>query len=168
MNPEALLDRLFAVSPQVRYAAVRRGPDLHMRQREGVVDERRPENVPRRAPGRHRHRASVPSVAVIAGMTMRHPPADVIGQAHVAVVAARQGGHIQRLPPVVVCTGVRPAWVIADMESPRAIEQSRRGTQRWRIGPAAARQVGEYDGPGHQRRGDDADDHCALCWQHVE
>ncbi len=37
MNSEALLDRLFAVSPQVRYAAVRRGPDLALRQREGIV-----------------------------------------------------------------------------------------------------------------------------------
>ena len=38
MNPEALLDRLFAVSPKVRYAAVRRGPELAMRQREGIAD----------------------------------------------------------------------------------------------------------------------------------
>jgi hypothetical protein len=44
MNPEALLDRLFAVSPQVRYAAVRRGPDLHMRQRDGIADASSPES----------------------------------------------------------------------------------------------------------------------------
>src|SRR6185436_3704245 len=76
-----------------------------------VLDQRRPEDVPRRPPGWHSDRAPVPGVAVIAGMTVRHPPADVIGQTHVAVVAARRGSHIQRLPPVVVCNGVRPAWV---------------------------------------------------------
>lgn len=38
MNPEALLDRLFAVSPQVRCAAVRRGSDVAMRQRDGVAN----------------------------------------------------------------------------------------------------------------------------------
>ena len=37
MNPEALLDRLYAVSPQVRYAAVRRGIDVALRQRDGVA-----------------------------------------------------------------------------------------------------------------------------------
>ena len=37
MNPEALLDRLFAVAPQVRYAAVRRGIDVAMRQRDGIA-----------------------------------------------------------------------------------------------------------------------------------
>jgi hypothetical protein len=98
---------------------------------------------------------------------MRHPPADVIGQTHVVVVAARDGAHIQRLPLAVVCTGVRPAWLIAFMESPRAIEQSRRRAQRWRIRAAAARQVGDYDDPCHQRRGNDADDQFALCWRHA-
>jgi hypothetical protein len=54
-----------------------------------VLDQGRPEDVPRRSPGWYRHRAPVPGVAVIAGMTMRHPPAYVIGQTHVAVMAAR-------------------------------------------------------------------------------
>ena len=128
-----------------------------------VLDEGRPEDVPRRASGRHRHRAPVPGVAVIAGMTVRHPPAYVIGQTHVAVVAARQGGHIDRLPTAIVCIGVRPVWVIAGMESPGAIEQSSCGAQRRRIRAAAARQVGDHDGQCHQRRDDDADDQFALC-----
>ena len=94
---------------------------------------------------------------------MRHPPADVIGQTHVAVVAARRGGHIDRLPIAIVCIGVRPVWVIAGMESPGAIEQRRCGAQRRRIGAAAPRQVGDHDGECQQRRDDDADDQFALC-----
>jgi len=72
-------------------------------------------------------------------MTVRHPPAYVIGQTHVAVVAARQGRHIDCLPTVIVCIGVCPVWIIAGMESPGAIEQSSCGAQRWRIRAAAAR-----------------------------
>ena len=67
-----------------------------------VLDECRPEDVPRGASGRHRYRAPVPGVTVIIGVTVRHPPADVIGQTHVAVVAARQGGHVDRLPSLVI------------------------------------------------------------------
>ena len=129
-----------------------------------VLDEGRPEDVPRRASGRYGHRAPVPGVAVITGMTVRHPTADVIGQTHVAVVAARQGGQIDRLPVAIVCIGGRPARIIAGMESPGAIEQSRCGTQRRRIRAAAARQVGDHDGEYQQRRDDDADDQFALCW----
>ena len=36
MNSEALIDRLFQLSPQVRYVAVRRAGALMLRQREGV------------------------------------------------------------------------------------------------------------------------------------
>src|SRR4029079_4959570 len=86
-----------------------------------VLDEGRPEDLPRRASSRHRHRAPVPGVAVIARMTVRHPPAYVIGQTHVTVVAARRGGHVDRLPTAVVCIDGRPLWVIADLESPGAI-----------------------------------------------
>src|SRR5499427_8024320 len=96
-------------------------------------------------------------------MTVRHPPAYVIGQTYVAVVATRQGGHIYRLPSAIVYIGVRPVWVIAGMESPGAIEQSSCGAQRRRIRAAAARQVGDHDGQCHQRRYDDADDQFALC-----
>ena len=39
---------------------------------------------------------------MIIGVTVRHPAADVIGQTHVAVVAARQGGHVERLPSIVI------------------------------------------------------------------
>ena len=52
--------------------------------------------------------------------------------------------------------------VIAGMESPSTIEQGRCGAQRWWIRVAAARQVGDHDGPCHQRRYDDADDQFAL------
>src|SRR5260370_34899134 len=73
-------------------------------------------------------------------MTVRHPPAYVVGQTYVAVVAARQGGHIDRLPTVIVCIGVCPVWIIAGMESPGAIEQSSCAAQRRRIRRAAAPQ----------------------------
>jgi hypothetical protein len=36
MNAESLLDALFQLSPHVRYAAVRRGADLVLRQRDGL------------------------------------------------------------------------------------------------------------------------------------
>ena len=108
-------------------------------------------------PARHRHRAPVPGVTVIAGMTVRHPPAYVVGQTHVAVVAARHGSHIDRLPTVIVCIGVRPVWVIAGMESPGAIEQSSCGAQRRRIGAAAARQVGDHAAQRNQGDNDDPD-----------
>jgi len=127
-----------------------------------VLDEGRPEDVPRRASGRHRHRAPVPSVAGIAGMTVRHPPAHVIGQTHVAVVAARQGSQIDRLRTAVVGIRVRPVWVIAGMKSPGAIEQRRCGAQRPRIRAAAARQVGDHDGQCQQRHHDDGDHQFAL------
>jgi hypothetical protein len=128
-----------------------------------ILDEGRPEDVPRRGSGRHRHRAPVPGVAGIAGMTVRHPPAHVIGQTHVAVVAARQGGQIDRLPTAVVGIRARPLSVIAGMKSPGAIEQCRCGAQRSRIRSAAARQVGDHDGRCQQRRHDDADHQFALC-----
>jgi hypothetical protein len=86
-----------------------------------------------------------------------------VRQTHVAVVAARQGSHIDSLPTAIVCIGVRPVWVIAGMESPGAIEQSSCGAQRRRIRPAAARQIGDHDGQCHQRRYDDTDDQFALC-----
>src|SRR6185436_13607272 len=73
-------------------------------------------------------------------MTVRHPPADVIGQTHVAVVASRQGGQIERLPTAIVCESVRPAWVIADMESPGASSRV-----------AAARSVGGSGRPPRAR-----------------
>ena len=38
MNDDAILDRLFQVSPHVRYAAIRRGGTVALRQREGVAD----------------------------------------------------------------------------------------------------------------------------------
>jgi hypothetical protein len=131
-----------------------------------VLDQGRAEDVPRSGSGRHRYRAPVPGIAVIAGMTVRHPPAYVIGQTDVAVVAARWGGQIDRLPTVVVCSGVRPVSVIADMESPGAIEQSSCGAQIRRIRAAADRQIGDHDGPCHQRHHHDADDQSALC--HVD
>src|SRR6185369_897699 len=108
------------------------------------------------------HRAPVPGVALIGGMTVRHPSAYVIGQTDVAVVAARHGGQVDGLPTVIVGIRVRPAWVIAGMESPGTIEQGRCGAQRWRIRSAAARQGGDRDGQRHQRRYDDADDQLAL------
>ena len=37
MLPDALIDAIFQLSPQVRYVAVRRGEELTMREREGVV-----------------------------------------------------------------------------------------------------------------------------------
>ena len=112
-----------------------------------VLDEGRPEDVPRRGPGRHRHRAPVPGVAVIAGMSVRHPPADVIRQSDVAVVAARRGGQVDGFPTAIVCGGVRPARVVADMESPGAIEQGRRGAQGRRIWATANRQAGDQRWP---------------------
>jgi hypothetical protein len=96
-------------------------------------------------------------------MTAHHPPADVIGQAHVAVVAARQGGQIDRLPTAIVCSGIRPEWVIAGMKPPRAIEQNGGGAQRRRIRPPAARQLSNHDGECHQRHDDDANDQFTLC-----
>jgi hypothetical protein len=36
MNSEALIDRIFQVSPQIRYVAVRRDATLALRQRDGV------------------------------------------------------------------------------------------------------------------------------------
>src|SRR5262252_5022919 len=95
-------------------------------------------------------------------MTVRHPPAYVIGQTYVAVVATRQGGHIYRLPSAIVYIGVRPVWVIAGMESPGGIEQSSCGAQRRRVRAAAARQVGDHNGQCQQRRYDDAEDLFAL------
>ncbi|MCB1629848.1 MAG: hypothetical protein KDI48_19115 [Xanthomonadales bacterium] len=38
MLPEALLDRIFQLSPRVRYAAVRVGTQLWVRQREGIAN----------------------------------------------------------------------------------------------------------------------------------
>jgi hypothetical protein len=71
---------------------------------------------------------------------MRHPPADIVGQADVAVMAARTGGQVDGLPIAVVRADVGPVRVIADMESPAAVEQGRRGAQRRRVTPASARQ----------------------------
>ena len=36
MNPEALVDRIFQISPHVRYVAVRREGTLALRQRDGI------------------------------------------------------------------------------------------------------------------------------------
>ena len=75
------------------------------------------QHVPgRRDPGRHATTRLYPGVAVITGMTVSYPPAYVIGQTHVAVVAARRSRPADLLPTVIVCIGVRPVWVIADME----------------------------------------------------
>lgn len=38
MNSDALIDRIFQLSPQVRYVAVRRMGEVSMRQRDGVDD----------------------------------------------------------------------------------------------------------------------------------
>jgi hypothetical protein len=93
---------------------------------------------------------------------VRHPPADVIGQTHVGVVAARRGGQIDRLPAAIVCVGVRPVRVIAGAESPGAIEQRRRGAQLRRIRTAAGCQVSDHDSQGNKRHCDDYDDQPAL------
>ena len=127
-----------------------------------VLDKGRAEEVPRRGPGRHRHRAPVPRVAVIARMAVRHPPGDVVGQPHVAVMAARRGGHIDRLPSAVVCIGVCPIRVIAGTESPGPVEQRRCGAQRRWILAAAARQVDDHDRECHDRRDDDAGDQSCV------
>src|SRR5262249_29870106 len=92
-----------------------------------VLDERRPEDVPRRGAGRHVHRAPVPGIAGVTGMSVRHPPADVVGETDVAVVAARRGGQIDGSPIAIVRTGVGPARVIAGVELPLAVEQNGRG-----------------------------------------
>jgi hypothetical protein len=79
-----------------------------------VLDERRSEHVPRCAPGGHDHNAPVPCVAGVAGMSVRHPPADVVRQTDVAVVAAgaRRSGRRSPYSPIVrTCVG--PARVIA-------------------------------------------------------
>src|SRR6185437_15080445 len=73
------------------------------------------------------------------------------------------------LPSAVVGSGVRPARVVADVEAPGAIEQGGGGAQRRRIGTTAARQVGDHDDQGQQRRRGDADEQLALRridWRH--
>ncbi len=74
-----------------------------------VLHLRRSEDVPRRLPGRHVDHAPVPGIAGVAGMSMRHPPADVVRQADVAVMAARLGGEGYGFPGAVVRADVGPA-----------------------------------------------------------
>src|SRR6476660_8187850 len=88
----------------------------------------------------------------MACMTVRHPPAYVIGQTDVAIVAARHGGQVDGLPTVIVGIRVRPAWVIAGMESPSTIEQGRCGAQRWRIRAADDQFALCCVDRGHRRR----------------
>src|SRR5262245_8917835 len=96
-------------------------------------------------------------------MSVRHPPAGGVGEAPVAVLAGRRGGHFRRFPIAFVLIGVCPVLVIPGTESPGAIEQSRLGSQGRRISSAASRQVNDHDRECHQRCDDDADDQFALC-----
>ena len=127
-----------------------------------ILDLRRPEDVPRGRRGGHVHHASIPRVTGVAGMSMRHPPVDMVGQTDVVVVTAWLGGQVDRLPRVVVIEWIRPARVIAGMESPTAVEQRRRGAQCRRIGPAAAREIDDHDGQRQHARQDDRDEQPAL------
>jgi hypothetical protein len=95
-------------------------------------------------------------------MTLRHPPADVIWQTDITIVAARQGGQIDRLPTAIVGINVRPVWVVAGMKSPGSIEQGGGGSRRWRSGAAGTRQVGYYGSDKDQRRKDNAGHQFAL------
>ena len=96
------------------------------------------------------------------GMTVRHPPADVVGQTDIAIVATRRGGQIDRLPTVIVGAGVRPMRVVANVESPGAIQQRRLSAQlRW-IRTAAPCQVGDHEDQGNKRRRDDDGDQPPL------
>ena len=127
-----------------------------------VLDERRPEDVPRCAPGRHGHRAPVPGVAGVAGMSVRHPPADVVGQTDIAVVAAGRGGQIDGLPIDDRPRLRRPSagHRRCGIASGRRAEWPRRAASADR--PASALQVGDHDGPRQQGRQGDPDEQPAL------
>ena len=117
-----------------------------------ILHLRRPQDAPRRRVGRHIHHAPVPGSAGVTAMSVRRPAADIVGQANVAIMAARLGGQVDGAPIAIDRARLGPAWIIAGVESPVAIEQCRRGAQRRRIGLATALEIEQQNCPHHQSR----------------